>query len=56
VTALKNRKLLRTLMEQNGFKVFDTEWWHFYITDGHYEVLDLSFKQLAKIAKSKDQH
>lgn len=55
-TALQNRKLLRSLMEQNGFKVFDTEWWHYYITDGHYEVLDLSFKQLAESAKSKNQH
>lgn len=44
---LDNRKLLRTLMEENGFKVLDTEWWHFYLPDAKkYALMDLSFKQL----------
>ena len=46
---LENRKLLRSLMEKNGFKVLDTEWWHFFIPGSdRYEVLDLPFKKLKK--------
>ena len=48
-TVLKNRLLLRQLMEENGFKVLATEWWHYYFKDsGHYELLDLDFKKLRK--------
>lgn len=44
---LQNRKLLRSLMEENGFKVLDTEWWHFYLPDSKkYALLDLSFNRL----------
>lgn len=47
---LANRRLLQSLMEANGFKVLDTEWWHFYLPDAkNYDLLDLSFKQLKKI-------
>ena len=47
---LANRRLLQSLMEANGFKVLDTEWWHFYLPDAkNYDLLDLSFKQLRKI-------
>jgi len=47
---LANRRLLQSLMEANGFKVLDTEWWHFYLPDAKsYDLLDLSFKQLKKI-------
>lgn len=46
-TVLQNRALLRNLMEENGFKVLDTEWWHFYLPDSKkYALLNLSFKQL----------
>lgn len=46
---LNNRDLLRTTMEKHGFKVLDTEWWHFFIPgSSRYEILDLEFKQLAK--------
>jgi D-alanyl-D-alanine dipeptidase len=46
---LENRKLLHSLMEKNGFKVLDTEWWHFFIPGSdRYEVLDLPFKKLKK--------
>ncbi|RYY50352.1 MAG: peptidase M15 [Chitinophagaceae bacterium] len=45
---LQNRMLLRSLMEQHGFKVLDTEWWHFYLPESKkYELLNLTFKQLA---------
>lgn len=44
---LENRRLLRSLMEENGFKVLDTEWWHFYLPDTKkYALLNLTFKQL----------
>ncbi len=47
---LANRSLLQSLMEANGFKVLDTEWWHFYLPDAkNYDLLDLSFKQLKRI-------
>lgn len=47
---LANRQLLRSIMESNGFKVLDTEWWHFYLPDAKkYDLLDLSFKQLKKL-------
>lgn len=46
---LQNRQLLRSLMEKNGFKVLDTEWWHFYIpSNDKYEILDLKTKELNK--------
>ena len=52
LNVLANRRLLQSLMEANGFKVLDTEWWHFYLPDAKkYELLDLSFKQLKKINK-----
>lgn len=47
---LANRRLLQSLMEAQGFKVLDTEWWHFYLPDAkRYDLLNLSFKQLKKI-------
>jgi zinc D-Ala-D-Ala dipeptidase len=46
---LQNRKLLRTTMEKYGFKVLDTEWWHFYLPDaGRYEILDIDFKKMKR--------
>lgn len=49
---LDNRKLLRTLMEAEGFKVLDTEWWHFYLPDSNkYTLMNLSFKQLDELTK-----
>jgi D-alanyl-D-alanine dipeptidase len=50
---LQNRWLLQSLMEENGFKILDTEWWHFYLPDAQqYELMNLSFKQLQKINKA----
>jgi D-alanyl-D-alanine dipeptidase len=49
---LANRQLLRSVMELHGFKVLDTEWWHFYLPDAKkYDLLDLSFQQLKKITR-----
>lgn len=46
---LNNRKMLRTIMEENGFKALETEWWHFYWPNNkNYDVLDIDFKKLQK--------
>lgn len=46
---LKNRELLKSVMEKNGFRVLSTEWWHFYLLDNPgYEILDLDFRKLAR--------
>ena len=48
---LQNRLLLRTLMETNGFKALETEWWHYSFSNGAgYELLDLSFDELRRKA------
>ncbi|MFZ1527594.1 MAG: M15 family metallopeptidase [Ferruginibacter sp.] len=47
---LKNRLLLRSLMEKYGFKALETEWWHYYLPNSkEYELMNLGFKQLSKI-------
>jgi D-alanyl-D-alanine dipeptidase len=39
---IKNRALLRYLMEKQGFEVLSTEWWHFNDKDwARYEILDI---------------
>jgi zinc D-Ala-D-Ala dipeptidase len=49
---LLNRLLLRNIMEKNGFKALETEWWHYFFSDGaKYELLDLSFDELRKSKK-----
>ena len=49
---LKNRALLRSVMEKNGFKALSTEWWHYYLPDSkNYPLMDLSFRQMNKAAK-----
>ena len=46
---LKNRNILRSAMEKNGFRAFESEWWHYFIpNDNGYEILDLEFKKLKK--------
>ena len=48
-SVIQNRQLLRSLMEKNGFKVLDTEWWHFYLPGSDkYELLDIKFRELNK--------
>lgn len=47
---LKNKGLLKTVMEKYGFIMLDTEWWHFYLPkSSDFSVLNLSFRQLGKI-------
>lgn len=46
---LKNRLLLKTTMEKHGFKVLETEWWHYSLGDGkEFELLDIDFDELKK--------
>jgi zinc D-Ala-D-Ala dipeptidase len=47
---LKNRELLRAVMEKFGFVRFETEWWHYYWPGAEkFAVLDLPFRQLNKL-------
>lgn len=44
-----NRSMLKTLMEQHGFKPLESEWWHYtWPDDRKYEVLDIPLKKLWK--------
>lgn len=51
---LKNRSLLKSIMEEFGFKALETEWWHYALHNAKdYELLDISFKMLKKMNKHK---
>lgn len=51
---LQNRNLLKNIMEKNGFKALETEWWHFSITNAKdFELLDIPFKKIKKITRSQ---
>ncbi len=44
---IKNRDLLITVMERNGFRVLDNEWWHFDFRGWkEFELMDIAFDQL----------
>jgi len=43
----KNRDLIISVMERNGFKVNSSEWWHFdFVGWQKYEVMDIDFEEL----------
>ena len=43
----KNRDLLRHAMEQQGFSVYSSEWWHFDYRDWKlYPILNIRFEDL----------
>lgn len=45
--ALKNRELLKAMMHKHGFKVYDSEWWHYDFTGWEaFELLDIEFAEL----------
>lgn len=49
---LRNRALLRQVMERFGFKALDTEWWHYALPDPkRYELLDLEFRKMRKLVR-----
>ena len=44
---IKNRDLLITVMQRNGFRVLDNEWWHFDFNGWkNYELMDIGFEEL----------
>jgi len=44
---LKNRELLKDVMEKNGFIKFETEWWHYsWPSPTKYDVLNIPFSRL----------
>lgn len=51
---LKNRRLLKQVMEKYGFIALNTEWWHFsWPHPENFELLDLSFGQLKEITEKR---
>lgn len=47
---IRNRSLLKNVMERYGFVALSTEWWHYSLPSiKQYELLDLSFDQMKKI-------
>jgi D-alanyl-D-alanine dipeptidase len=47
--AKKNRDLLIRVMEKHGFKVNESEWWHFdFIGWKKFEVMDIDFEELER--------
>lgn len=44
-----HRKVLRRMMEAEGFQVYEWEWWHFNYRDAqHYPIMNVSFEDLEK--------
>lgn len=53
-SVLENRAFFRAIMEKHGFRLFETEWWHYsWPNDKGYEALDLPFTVLRKAIRSK---
>lgn len=47
--AKKNRDLIISVMERNGFKVNASEWWHFdFVGWQKYEVMDIDFEEMER--------
>jgi D-alanyl-D-alanine dipeptidase len=44
---IKNREILKGVMEKNGFIKFETEWWHYsWPSPSKYDVLNIPFSKL----------
>jgi len=52
-----NRAILRTAMENNGFKIAGTEWWHFSLINEPYPETSFNFpvKRLENMIPKKKQ-
>ena len=49
---LKNRNLLKSVMEKYGFKQLSTEWWHFYLPNSSsFQLLNIPFADLKKMSR-----
>lgn len=53
---LAHRKKLRQLMEANGFKALETEWWHYSWSKGDFELMDFTFQQLQALCEEKSSY
>jgi zinc D-Ala-D-Ala dipeptidase len=52
VNVLKNRALLKKVMEQYGFVALATEWWHYSLPNPkRYALLDVGFDEMKKATK-----
>ena len=52
---LKNRALLKQIMEKYGFKPIKTEWWHYDISNYQdYPIMDISFEEIDARARQKE--
>ena len=46
---LRNRQMLRSLMEKHGFVAYEKEWWHYsWPGAARFELLDIEFDKLKK--------
>ena len=44
---IQNREMLKTVMQNHGFKMLENEWWHFdFIGWQKFEILDIPFNKL----------
>lgn len=51
---IKNRELLKGIMQKAGFSVYSAEWWHFTYKDWEkYGLVDIDLEKLAQNKKSK---
>jgi D-alanyl-D-alanine dipeptidase len=48
---LANRRLLKNIMWKYGFNFVPTEWWHYHWRDKSYDVVDLSFAEMAAVMR-----
>ncbi len=50
---IKNRELLRWVMEKHGFVALETEWWHYSLPGAakKYELMDLNFRKMKRLVK-----
>ena len=48
-TVMRNRWILKTIMEKYGFQRLKTEWWHYDLIGWQeYEIMDVSFDEIDK--------
>lgn len=53
---IKNRDLLINVMERNGFRVLDNEWWHFDFKGWkNFELMDIGFEELEREQRIKSK-
>ncbi|MEJ7671183.1 MAG: hypothetical protein WKF59_00275 [Chitinophagaceae bacterium] len=47
--------MLKSLMEKHGFIALESEWWHYFLPNASdFELLDIPFKKLKNITRSRN--